>query len=371
MSVVVLSSPPTSATEQVKTASVSITSIPVPKDAAATGFKLIKVKKPDGTIVTVKRKVTATSTRPEVPAKTASAPVVASGDQLATLPTHPTEPTPTKAESPEAIESPTTASAETTKVQATNNESQAPEILSAKPDKHKISFSWLGKKVLGKFNATSSASKNQAVASENGIEGKLEEGAATVGLAVAGGIGAHEYQSVLHTIEHEATTVLHHDMSKNKSDYNSNPSHERNNNDDYNQTNTAGYSGNANNAEQYDDWNADDEEVDPSNFAGEITETEGLYVDASGPAADSLAQGDNNDDIEDFNPDTDELCDNEVDPNSSAQVDDSEDNIEDFNPDTDEVFDEENNDGNNVTADASDDTVDEDDEGDDLSDDSD
>lgn len=432
MSVTVLSAPAPSAIEQEKTASVLITSIPVPREIVPRGFKLVKVKKPDGTIVTVKRKISAAF--PEVLANTESEAQVASGDQPTTSPTNEAKPAST------TVELPTATPVETSEVQVANSESQVPEIL-VKPDKRKMSFAWLGKKekpanimnelagitksplaklraaigkptdrmqsvesAVGKIETVltgdgakptvasseivntgpASTSQHVAVALENGLKNKLEEKAESVGLTIAADVGMHEAHSALHTIEHDAK-MLQHAMSKDKSGYTSNQTQYRNNNNnDYDQTNTAAYSENTNDAGLYEDWNSDDEEVDPAEYStgDNVVGTQALYAGASGQAADSLAQvDDNDDDIEDFNPDTDELFD-EADTNaiySSAQ-DDGEDEIEDFNPDTDEAFDEEYNandsaiddgaslpggDGDNVSADPALDDLDGNDDNDD------
>jgi hypothetical protein len=396
MSITVLSAPPSLAMEQGKTTSVLITSIPVPREAVPPGFKLVQVKKPDGSIVTVKRKVSAA--HPEILANTVSAVQIDSGYQPSTSPTNDANPTST------TIESPTATPAETAEAQVADTESQVPEILNVKPEKSRMSFAWLGKKekprniinqlagitksplaklraAIGKptdrtetvenavgeietaltgddtkptiasseivNTASTSTSQHVAVHLENGLKNKLAEGAASVGLDIATHVGTHKANSALHTIEHEAK-MLQHAMSKHKLGHTSNDSRYRNNNnnDGYDQTNAAAYSENTNDAGVYEDWNSEDEEVDPTDYitGDNVVGTKAVYSGASGQAADSLAQvNDNGDEIEDFNPDTDELFD-EADPNaiySSAQ-DGGQDDIEDFNPNTDELFDEEN-----------------------------
>jgi hypothetical protein len=138
----------------------------------------------------------------------------------------------------------------------------------------------------------------------------------------------------------------------------------RNNNND-SEINAAMVSEGTNDPEAYDDWYSDDEEVDLNHIGGGDDSLDTSAVDAgeSGPAAVlSSPEDDGSDDIEESNPDNDELFDEEVDTNnsviyvgtssqalnadtsgpavdSSAQADDSDD-IEDFNLDTDELLDE-------------------------------
>jgi len=117
--------------------SVLVTNTPVPINAAPPGFKLVKVRKPDGTIVTVKRPISVAA-RSKVPA--AITVEGASDDKPGTSPTDATEPTSAK------VEPPTAAPTEISKAQVTNNDTKVAETLAIKPDKRKISLSLLGKK---------------------------------------------------------------------------------------------------------------------------------------------------------------------------------------------------------------------------------
>ena len=436
MSVVVSPPTPALALEESKTASVFVTNIPVPITAEPPSFKLVKVRKPDGTIVTVKRPISKVA-RPRVPAATAVD--ATSDDKPATSSTDGTEPTSAK------VEPLTAALTEVTKVQVTNNETKVAETLNVKPEKRKISLSWLSKKekpttisdekaetpkspfaklraTLGdpaermasmgnavsrigavltgdtakpttassakvaaasdpaspatapeKPVATSSIPTTQpkpqhhTTASKNGLKDKLEEGAAAVGLAAATGLVLDKANSPAHTAEEAAAP--HHPVSKDTSKNTSDASNNNNNGE----TNAYVDPGVTNYPEVYDDWYSDDEEVDPNDIgSGEDgVKTQAVDAGESGPIANLSVSADNgDDDIEDFNPDTDELFDEEVDPsdsaiydstgsqalgagasglavNSSAQGDDSDDVIEDFNPDTDELYEEAGDDEGN------------------------
>ncbi|KAN0099857.1 hypothetical protein V8E51_013632 [Hyaloscypha variabilis] len=285
--------------------------------------KIRMLRKPDGTIVTVKRPIS-----------------VAARSKPGTSPTDATEPTSAK------LEPPTAAPTEISKAQVTNNDTKVAETLAIKPDKRKISLSWLGKEEKPttssdekaetpkapfaklpqeKTVATASipniqtTSEHHTIASKIGLKEEME-GAAAVGLA-ATGLVLHE-PNTAHTAEQEAEKT-HHAVSKDTLNNTGDSRYSRNNNND-SEMNAAMDSGGTNDPEAYDDWYSDDEEVDPNDIGGGDDSLDTPAVDAgeSGPAAVlSAPEDDGADDIEDFNPDTDELFDDEVDPSGSAIYD--------------------------------------------------
>jgi len=163
-------------------------------------------------------------------------------------------------------------------------------------------------------------SEHHTIASKIGLKEEME-GAAAVGLA-ATGLVLHEPNSAAHTAEQEAEKI-HHAVSKDTLNNTGDSRYSRNNNND-SEMNAATDSGGTNDPEAYDDWYSDDEEVDPDDIGGGDDSLDTPAVDAgeSGPAAVLSAPEDGGaDDIEDFNPDPDELFDEEVNPNNTAIYD--------------------------------------------------
>jgi hypothetical protein len=109
------------------------TSIPVPRNAITLGFKFVKARKPDGTIITVKRIVFVVA-----PQAGASATVEATSGIKPAI-----SMTDTIKQAPTRVHSSTAFSTELKKAPLNNDETKVTKSLSAKPElteKRKISF---------------------------------------------------------------------------------------------------------------------------------------------------------------------------------------------------------------------------------------
>jgi hypothetical protein len=327
------------------------TSIPVPRNAIAPGFKLVKVRKPDGKIVTVKRPIAVVA-----PKALASTTIEAiSVDRPAISATGTIEPAPVRVDPSTAV--PT----EITKVPANNDGTELAETLAVKleiAEKGKISLAWLGKKEkptttndkeaeksksrFSKLRATVGNTTKRMDAKGNAVSriGALLDGDtvenAKPDAAKPTAAAASDPTNPVTTPKKSVvitSTPSNQTVSKNTSTTTSRNSYRNpNNNDD--ERNAAVDAGATNDAEIYDEWNSGDEEVDLSDVGGgyDDLDTQGLDAGPGDPVVepvDPSSQVDDDDDsIQDFNPDTDEVLDEGVD------------SIEDFNPDTDEVLDE-------------------------------
>jgi hypothetical protein len=225
--------------------------------------------------------------------------------------------------------------------------------------------------VLEKLVVTTSTPAKQTISQQHSIPSKtgqrdeLKALTATVGLAPALGLVPRGTNSTTHTAEQQGA-ILHH-VESNDTLTTHNPGHYKKDNTEDDEKNTTLASGN--NVDIYEDWNSEGEELDTRKAAAGNYSQYAQAVEAieSDLAADTSHQVDEHDDgIQNYNADTDEILDKELDPegfvvdsgsiahvlgagggglgvNQSFQItsgNDEGDIIEDFNPDTDEVLDE-------------------------------